>query len=79
MIVKAGSETRHRTIYGGMNEISSWTEKPSIVIVHDVVRPLIDEATCRLVVEAAAKYGVSCLQKSLRNSDAVTNFSDLNF
>lgn len=59
VIVKAGSETRHRTIYGGMKEISSWTEKPSIVIVHDVVRPLIDEATCRLVVEAAAKYGAA--------------------
>lgn len=57
--VRTGSETRHRTIQGGVREISSWTDKPAVVIVHDVVRPLVDEATCLKVVAAAWKYGVS--------------------
>ncbi|GAU89068.1 hypothetical protein RvY_01663 [Ramazzottius varieornatus] len=57
--IRAGSETRHRTIQGGVHEISSWTDKPAVVIVHDVVRPLIDEATCLKVVGAASQYGAA--------------------
>ncbi|XP_074719565.1 D-ribitol-5-phosphate cytidylyltransferase isoform X5 [Strix uralensis] len=64
MIVKGGI-TRHRSIFNGLkvfveNEFSNHLlQKPEVVIIHDAVRPFVEEDILSKVVMAAKEYGAA--------------------
>ncbi|XP_032142612.1 D-ribitol-5-phosphate cytidylyltransferase isoform X8 [Sapajus apella] len=78
-LVEAGV-TRHRSIFNGLkalaeDQLNCKLSKPEIVIVHDAVRPFVEEDTLLKVVTAAKKHGCSdydlefgteCLQLALK-------------
>ncbi|KAK2186067.1 hypothetical protein NP493_204g06099 [Ridgeia piscesae] len=53
----AGASVRHRSIYNGVKALNKVS--PEVVIVHDAVRPFVDEDTLREVSLAAWEYGSS--------------------
>ncbi|XP_071942324.1 D-ribitol-5-phosphate cytidylyltransferase-like [Antedon mediterranea] len=60
-----GASTRHRSIRNGINAISSdeddeqaYLEK-SVVIVHDAVRPFVDENILKKIALAASEFGAA--------------------
>ncbi|XP_061852548.1 D-ribitol-5-phosphate cytidylyltransferase isoform X2 [Colius striatus] len=63
--VVKGGKTRHRSIFNGLkvfaeNEISNhllW--KPEVVIIHDAVRPFVEEDILSKVVMAAKEHGAA--------------------
>lgn len=68
MIVKGGI-TRHRSIFNGLkvfveNEFSNHLlQKPEVVIIHDAVRPFVEEDILSKVVMAAKEHGVCTIQQ----------------
>ncbi|XP_055565492.1 D-ribitol-5-phosphate cytidylyltransferase isoform X2 [Falco cherrug] len=64
MIVKGGI-TRHRSIFNGLkvfseNEFSNQLlQKPEVVIIHDAVRPFVEEDILSKVVIAAKEHGAA--------------------
>ncbi|XP_076187514.1 D-ribitol-5-phosphate cytidylyltransferase isoform X3 [Aptenodytes patagonicus] len=64
MIVKGGI-TRHRSIFNGLkvfaeNEFSNHLlQKPEVVIIHDAVRPFVEEDILSKVVMAAKEHGAA--------------------
>ncbi|XP_075349027.1 D-ribitol-5-phosphate cytidylyltransferase [Mycteria americana] len=64
MIVKGGV-TRHRSIFNGLkvfaeNEFSNHLlQKPEVVIIHDAVRPFVEEDILSKVVMAAKEHGAA--------------------
>lgn len=62
-VVEAGV-TRHRSIFNGLKALvedqpDSKLCKPEIVIIHDAVRPFVEEDVLLKVVIAAKEHGVS--------------------
>uniref|UniRef100_A0A803VH86 D-ribitol-5-phosphate cytidylyltransferase n=1 Tax=Ficedula albicollis TaxID=59894 RepID=A0A803VH86_FICAL len=63
--VVAGGITRHRSIFNGLkvfaeNEFSSHLlQKPEVVIIHDAVRPFVEEDIISKVVMAAKEHGAA--------------------
>ncbi|XP_032142611.1 D-ribitol-5-phosphate cytidylyltransferase isoform X7 [Sapajus apella] len=62
-LVEAGV-TRHRSIFNGLkalaeDQLNCKLSKPEIVIVHDAVRPFVEEDTLLKVVTAAKKHGAA--------------------
>ncbi|XP_015709340.1 D-ribitol-5-phosphate cytidylyltransferase isoform X3 [Coturnix japonica] len=63
--VAEGGITRHRSIFNGLklfseNEFSNCLlQKPEVVIIHDAVRPFVEEDILRKVVMAAKEYGAA--------------------
>ena len=60
-----GSITRHRSIKNCVQELNKklasenkHDDRERVVIVHDAVRPFVDEETLRRIAEAAIKHGV---------------------
>uniref|UniRef100_A0A8C9JHF3 D-ribitol-5-phosphate cytidylyltransferase n=1 Tax=Panthera tigris altaica TaxID=74533 RepID=A0A8C9JHF3_PANTA len=78
-LVEAGV-TRHRSIFNGLKALAedqpdSKLSKPEVVIIHDAVRPFVEEDVLLKVVTAAKEYGCSdydlefgteCLQLALK-------------
>lgn len=68
--VVKGGVTRHRSIFNGLkvfaeSELSDHLlQKPEVVIIHDAVRPFVEEDILSKVVMAAKEYGVSTTQCS---------------
>ena len=68
MVVKGGI-TRHRSIFNGLkvfseNEFSNHLlQKPEVVIIHDAVRPFVEEDILSKVVMAAKEHGVCTVQQ----------------
>ncbi|XP_073532568.1 D-ribitol-5-phosphate cytidylyltransferase isoform X3 [Phyllobates terribilis] len=60
-----GGVTRHRSIFNGLrafiedHTLGSALQKPEVVIIHDAVRPFVDEETLTQVTTAARQYGCS--------------------
>ena len=56
-----GSSTRHRSIAAGVTYLSALpaSEQPDVVIVHDIVRPFVEEPLLRKVSQAAFDHGAS--------------------
>ncbi|GAB1606715.1 D-ribitol-5-phosphate cytidylyltransferase-like [Argonauta hians] len=50
---------RHQSIYNGIKKLNTLDQPPDVVLVHDAVRPLIDETIIRQVAVAAEKYGAA--------------------
>ncbi|XP_017382384.1 D-ribitol-5-phosphate cytidylyltransferase isoform X1 [Cebus imitator] len=62
-LVEAGV-TRHRSIFNGLkalaeDQLNCKPSKPEIVIIHDAVRPFVEEDTLLKVVTAAKKHGAA--------------------
>jgi 2-C-methyl-D-erythritol 4-phosphate cytidylyltransferase len=62
-LVEAGV-TRHRSIFNGLNALAQDQPdcklcKPEVVIIHDAVRPFVEEDVLLKVVIAAKAHGVS--------------------
>lgn len=68
--VTEGGTTRHRSIFNGLklfseNEFSNHLlQKPEVVIIHDAVRPFVEEDILLKVVMAAKEHGVCTIQQS---------------
>lgn len=60
-----GGETRHRSIFSGLrafmedHSLGPALPKPEVVIIHDAVRPFVDEETLHQVTGAARQYGAA--------------------
>ncbi|XP_044149947.1 D-ribitol-5-phosphate cytidylyltransferase isoform X4 [Bufo gargarizans] len=60
-----GGVTRHRSIFNGLraftedHSLGPALQKPEVVIIHDAVRPFVDEETLLQVTCAARQYGCS--------------------
>lgn len=67
--VVEGGITRHRSIFNGLkvfaeNKFSSHLlQKPEVVIIHDAVRPFVEEDIVAKVVMAAEEHGVCTIQQ----------------
>lgn len=64
-LVEAGV-TRHRSIFNGLKALAEGQpniklSKPEVVIIHDAVRPFVEEDVLFKVVIAAKEHGVSIL------------------
>ncbi|XP_077793111.1 D-ribitol-5-phosphate cytidylyltransferase isoform X2 [Podarcis muralis] len=63
--VAEGGMTRHRSIFNGLKKIaeshllSSPLQKPEVVIIHDAVRPFVEEDILFKVVMAAKEHGAA--------------------
>lgn len=68
--VAEGGITRHRSIFNGLklfseNEFSNHLlQKPEVVIIHDAVRPFVEEDILLKVVMAAKEHGVCTIEQS---------------
>ncbi|XP_058655513.1 D-ribitol-5-phosphate cytidylyltransferase isoform X3 [Onychostoma macrolepis] len=58
-----GGTTRHRSIFNGLQAFSSTTDsltpKPKVVIIHDAVRPFVEEDVLLKITLAAKEQGAS--------------------
>ncbi|XP_067306462.1 D-ribitol-5-phosphate cytidylyltransferase [Pseudorasbora parva] len=58
-----GGTTRHRSIFSGLqvfsNTTDSLTPKPKVVIIHDAVRPFVEEDLLQKITLAAKEQGAS--------------------
>jgi 2-C-methyl-D-erythritol 4-phosphate cytidylyltransferase len=52
-----GGETRQKSVTNALNELKG--DAGDLVVVHDAVRPLVDDEIITGVVEAAARYGAA--------------------
>lgn len=52
-----GGKTGQESIYNGLKAIESFAEKDSIVLIHDGVRPFINEDVITNCIETTKKYG----------------------
>ncbi|XP_041514326.1 D-ribitol-5-phosphate cytidylyltransferase isoform X4 [Microtus oregoni] len=73
-LAEAGA-TRHRSIFNGLKALAE--DQPDVVIIHDAVRPFVEEDILLRVVTAAKEHGCSdydfefgteCLQLALKYS-----------
>ncbi|XP_072365259.1 D-ribitol-5-phosphate cytidylyltransferase isoform X2 [Scyliorhinus torazame] len=77
-IVVEGALTRHQSIFNGLKAFvvnqspSSWLEKPEVVIIHDAVRPFVEEDILFRVATAAKEYGaVTCAEVQFQAAGAI--------
>lgn len=52
-----GGKTGQESIYNGLKAIESFAEKDSVVLIHDGVRPFINEDVITNCIETTKKYG----------------------
>lgn len=55
--IVSGGETGQQSIYNGLCEVEKLFDYDSVVLIHDGVRPLIDEETITNNVDTVLKYG----------------------
>ncbi|XP_075684893.1 D-ribitol-5-phosphate cytidylyltransferase isoform X2 [Rhinoderma darwinii] len=66
-----GGVTRHRSIFNGLraftegHSLGPALQKPEVVIIHDAVRPFVDEETLLQVTSAARQYGAAGVVRPL--------------
>lgn len=68
VIVVKGGSTRHRSIYNGvlaLGEAKQGEDRPKVVIIHDAVRPFVEEDFLYKITMAAKEQGVSVKVKFL--------------
>ncbi|KAJ7322371.1 hypothetical protein JRQ81_018658 [Phrynocephalus forsythii] len=64
-VVVQGGMTRHRSIFNGLeifvssNNLSPLLKKPEVVVIHDAVRPFVEEDILFKVVMAAKEHGAA--------------------
>lgn len=71
--VVPGGTTRHRSICNGVVALGEdgrpAADKPKVVIIHDAVRPFVDEDFLSKIAMAAKEQGVSAVKANLINTD----------
>lgn len=72
-----GGETGHDSIYQGLLAMSEFAAEDDIVLIHDGVRPLINEELIMLNIDTVKKYGnaITCeadKESQVRSLDGVT-------
>lgn len=67
-MIIAGGETGHNSIYLGLKAMEGITGEQDIVLIHDGVRPLINEELITLNIEAVKKYGSAITCEPARES-----------
>ncbi|XP_078084304.1 D-ribitol-5-phosphate cytidylyltransferase isoform X2 [Mustelus asterias] len=78
-IVVEGALTRHQSIFNGLKAFvvnqphKSWPEKPEVVIIHDAVRPFVEEDILLRVATAAKEYGAAGAIRPLVSTVVATN------
>lgn len=68
-----GGKTGHDSIYNGLIAMKSCCKKDDIVLIHDGVRPLINEELISENIEAVKKYGNAITSEPARESVVVSN------
>lgn len=63
-----GGETGHDSIYNGLQDMKAFAKEDDIVLIHDGVRPLINEELIELNIEAVKCYGSAITVESVRES-----------
>lgn len=72
-----GGETGHDSIYQGLLAMEEFAQKDDIVLIHDGVRPLINEELITMNINAVKKYGnaITCeadKESQIRSFDGKT-------
>lgn len=78
VLVVPGGSTRHRSICSGvlaLGEEGSAAGKPKVVIVHDAVRPFVEEDFLCKIAMAAKEQGVSMIR--IINIEKINHVLDL--
>lgn len=70
-IVKGG-RTGHDSIYRGLLSMKGMTEEKDIVLIHDGVRPLINEKLISFNIDAVRKYGSAITAEEARESVVIS-------
>ena len=69
--VVSGGSTRHRSICNGVlalgEEETPAAVRPKVVIIHDAVRPFVEEDFLHKIAMAAKEQGVSMIEVHLNN------------
>lgn len=55
--VVTGGSTRHRSIRNGVQALAE--DRPEVVVIHDAVRPFVEEGFLHQIALAAKEHGVS--------------------
>lgn len=63
-----GGETGHDSIFYGLKAMREFSHDNDIVLIHDGVRPLIDEELISQNIEAVRKYGNAITSEAVRES-----------
>ncbi|XP_078285020.1 D-ribitol-5-phosphate cytidylyltransferase isoform X3 [Rhinoraja longicauda] len=77
--VVVGGPTRHQSIFNGLKALvenrphQSWLEKPEVVIIHDAVRPFVEEDVLYGVASAAKEHGAAGAIRPLVSTVVATN------
>lgn len=71
--VTEGADTRHRSIYNAVKAIPYVCPDVDIVIIHDAVRPVVDEECVLAVVNAAFEHGAAGAVRSLVSTVVCTD------
>ncbi len=74
-----GGKTGHDSIYYGLQAMEEFSKKDDIVLIHDGVRPLIDEELITLNIDGVKKHGnaITCeadKESQIRSLDGKTVF-----
>ncbi|XP_067859944.1 D-ribitol-5-phosphate cytidylyltransferase [Heptranchias perlo] len=77
--VVEGALSRHQSIFNGLKAFvenqphKCWLEKPEVVIIHDAVRPFVEEDILISVATAAKEYGAAGAIRPLVSTVVATN------
>jgi 2-C-methyl-D-erythritol 4-phosphate cytidylyltransferase len=63
--VVSGASERQGSVWQGLN---AFVRRPSVVLVHDAVRPFVDRSTVSRVVRAARQYGAAVVATPVRDT-----------
>ncbi|XP_053409101.1 D-ribitol-5-phosphate cytidylyltransferase-like [Mercenaria mercenaria] len=65
VVVVKGCTTRHRSIYAGVKILAKDVDMSSVVIIHDAVRPFIDEKVIQKIAVYARSFGAAGVTRPL--------------
>ena len=57
-MVTLGGSARHRSIHNGIRYLADSAKEPDVVVIHDAVRPFVEEQIVKEVASAANEHGV---------------------
>lgn len=70
-----GGSTRHRSIYNGVQALAE--DSPEVVIIHDAVRPFVEEDFLSKITLAAKEHGVGIPRQTSVQCSGPRNCDDL--
>lgn len=70
--VTAGGDSRQKSVYNGLRELSADCD---IVLIHDGARPFIDNGSIISCIDAAAEYGAACAAVPVKDTVKIADNS----